>query len=343
MNSMLLHGMTMKCVRDSKDFDLKGQEMLVEKSVQNGTYKKLGKEVGIVAAVNSDLKVNVSVYLSEREKFTSEFNAWSKKTAQSTLEMCRVVFEAKKELESQDFLKFCNAIGRKGEDATVRKYLKIGEKYDKFYQYANLLPNSWTSIYEIAQLPSEMFEALVTTENSMANMTGAQIKELMGKGTEDKSKAAASTTAVTSKAQTADQSSETTSDASEDDEGASSSSDATEAATASSDASEAESNVSIADETEVSADQTDDSSSIGSDREFAKQATSTMLEQAVSAAASTTVEVEVEEAFEPYEITIRFNSKPSDVAVAALVESLVTIKSKHRLDFDFVMQKAFVV
>jgi hypothetical protein len=66
-----------------------------------------------------------------------------------------------------------------------------------------------------------------------------------------------------------------------------------------------------------------------------------MLER-VAATASTTVEVEDEEAFEPYEITIRFNSKPSDVAVTALVESLVTIKSKHRLDFDFVQQKAFV-
>lgn len=307
--------------------------------VQNGTYKKLGKEVGIVAAVNSDSKVNVSVYLSEREKFTSEFNAWSKKTAQSTLEMCRVVYEAKKQLGSQDFLKFCNAIGRGGEDATVRKYLKIGEKFDKFYQYAELLPNSWTSIYEITQLPSEMFEALVTTENSMANMTGAQIKELMGKGTEDKSNVAA----ATSDAASADKSSATSTDSSEDDEAASCSSDVNEAATASSDASEAKSSVSIADETEVSTDQTSDSSSSDSDREFAKQATSTMLEQAVSAAASTTVEVEDDEAFVPYEITIRFNSKPSDVAVAALVESLVTIKSKHRLDFDFVQQKAFVI
>ena len=97
-------------------------------NVQIGTYKKLGKDVGAVAAVNSDSNMNVSVYLSERDKYKTEFNSWSKKTAQSTLEMCRVVYEAKKELGSQDFLKFCNEIGRKGEDATVRKYLKIGEK-----------------------------------------------------------------------------------------------------------------------------------------------------------------------------------------------------------------------
>jgi hypothetical protein len=287
--------------------------MFNEINVQNGTYKKLGKEVGIVASVNSDSKVNVSVYLSEREKFTSEFNAWSKKTAQSTLEMCRVVYEAKKELGSQDFLKFCNAIGRKGEDATVRKYLKIGEKYDKFYQYADLLPNSWTSIYEITQLPSEMFEALVTTENSMANMTGAQIKELMGKGIEDKSKAAAAATAaVTSEAQTADQSSETTSDASEDDEAASSSTDATETTTASSDASEADSSE--------------------SDRAFAKQATSTMLEQAVSAAASTTVNALPQVPLMPYEVLIRFNTIPTDDTWFDLLEEIENLIEKYNFD-----------
>ena len=317
--------------------------MINEADVQNGTYKKLGTKVGIVAAVNSDSKVNVSVYLSEREKFMSEFNAWSKKTAQATLEMCRVVFEAKKELERQDFLKFCNAIGRKGEDATVRKYLKIGEKYDNFYQYANLLPNSWTSIYEITQLPSEMFEALVTTENSMANMTGAQIKDLMGKGTEDKSKVAAVNTAAISEAASEEKSSVTSIDSreeSEDDEAASSSTDATEAATASFHASEAESSVSITDETEVITDQTSDSSSSDSDRAFAKQATSMVFAQATSAASSMTVEVEDSDAFEAHEITIRFNSMPSAVAVVALVESLLTIKSKHRRDFDFVQQNA---
>lgn len=317
--------------------------MINEADVQNGTYKKLGKDVGIVAAVKSDTAVNVTVHLSEREKFASEFNTWSKKTAQSTLEMCRVVFEAKTELQSQDFLKFCNAIGRKGEDATVRKYLRIGEKYDKFYQYANLLPNSWTSIYEITQLPSDIFEALVTTENSMANMTGTQIKELMGKGTEDKSKAATTNAAATSDAATSDKSFATSTEVSEDDKAANSTTFVSEAVAASSDASEAESSVLIADETKVSTDQTDGVSSNESDREFAKQATSTMLQQAVTAAASTTVEVEDDEAFEPYEITIRFNSKPSDVAVAALVESLLTIKSKHRLDFECVQQKSFVM
>ena len=67
-----------------------------------------------------------------------------------------------------------------------------------------------------------------------------------------------------------------------------------------------------------------------------------MLER-VAATATTTVEVEVDEDFEPYEIAIRFNSKPSDIAAAELVESLLTIKSKYRLDFEFVQQNDFAI
>jgi hypothetical protein len=271
-----------------------------------------------VEAVNSDSNVNVSIYISERDKYKTEFNSWSKKTAQSTLEMCRVVYEAKKELASQDFLKFCNEIGRKGEDATVRKYLRIGEKYDKFYQYAELLPNSWTSIYEITQLPSETFEALVATEYSMANMTGDQLKQLMGKKTEDKSRSSAASVDTTTTA--VPQTSKTEQNTPQQPE-------ITDTLPSQSDVFQARA--------AASAD-----TSSASDHEFAKQATNTMLERVV-ATASTTVEIEAEEVFVPYEITLRFNSKPTDDAVAALVESLMTIKSKYRLDFEFVQQNAF--
>ena len=306
--------------------------------VQNGTYKQLGKEVGIVAAVNSDSNINVSVYLSERDKYKTEFNSWSKKTAQSTLEMCRVVYEAKKELGSQDFLKFCNEIGRKGEDATVRKYLKIGEKYDKFYQYAELLPNSWTSIYEITQLPSETFEALVTTEHSLANMTGDQLKQLMGKKTEDKSKTSAASAVVPTTL--APQTAQNTQEAHEDVNAASNTTEQSATATATSDAKQTDSVEPSRDAAASSAETTSDEPCSDSDRQFAQQATSTMLER-VAANASNHVEVEANDEFEPYEIAIRFNSKPSDDAVAVLVESLLTIKSKYRLDFEFVQQSTY--
>ncbi len=275
--------------------------MTITTDVQNGTYAKLGNEVGIVAALNNS-NVNVTYYKSQRDKYKAEFNQWSKKTAQATLEMCRVVYEAKKGLEGQDFLKFCNEIGRKGEDATVRKYIKIGEKYDSFYQYADLLPNSWTSIYEITQLPSDVFEALVATDNSMANMTGEQIKLLMGKKSEEKSVAALTTESAqsTEAAQT------------------------TEAAQSTEEAQSTE----TAQTTEAATGA--DESSSAQDLEFAKKATNTMLERVSSSSAS----VDVEEEFVPYDLVMRFNEKPSDAAVQALVEAIYEIKGKFKLNLE---------
>jgi hypothetical protein len=290
--------------------------------VQNGTYAKLGNEVGIVAALNNS-NVNVTYYTSERDKYKAEFNQWSKKTAQASLEMGRVVYEAKKELESQDFLKFCNEIGRKGEDATVRKYIKIGEKYDSFYQYADLLPNSWTSIYEITQLPSDVFEALVATDNSMANMTGEQIKLLMGKKSEEKS-VAAQTTETAQSTETAQ-----TTEAVQTTETAQS--------TETVQTTEAAQTTETVQTTETATDA--DESSSAQDLEFAKKATNTMLERVSSSSAS----VDVDEEFVPYDLVMRFNEKPSDAAVQALVEAIYEIKSKFRLNLEVKRNEALVM
>jgi hypothetical protein len=111
-------------------------------------------------------------------------------------------------------------------------------------------------------------------------------------------------------------------------------------AVASTDANQNELSKSDVESTTVSANATSLEPSSASDHQFAQQATNMMLKRVV-ATASTHVDVKAEENFVPYEITIRFNSKPSDIAIEELVESIVTIKSKYRLDFDFVQQNAF--
>ena len=188
--------------------------------VQNGTFKRLGKKVGIVNAVEStqnqaigrirvledDNNIVISHVITQREHFVSQYSNFAVKTAQSTVEMCRVVHEAKVNLLKDEFLAFCGDIGHKSEDATIRKYLAIGSHYNKLIQHTNLLPSSWTSIYAITQIPSEVFDALVSTGNSMANLKGAQIKLL--KDTSKKSKAVSTaidtTTATTAATTTTD-------------------------------------------------------------------------------------------------------------------------------------------
>jgi len=142
------------------------------KSVLNGTNSE-------VASSESHKNFNVTVFLIDKEQFVQDFHGFAVKTAQSTLEMCRVVYEAKTSLTKDEYLSFLNDIGHKSETSTIRKYLAIGEKYDKLIQYAVLLPNSWTSIYTLTQLSSETFDALAMTDTDMSVMNGKQIKSLI--------------------------------------------------------------------------------------------------------------------------------------------------------------------
>ena len=129
------------------------------------------------------IKNNIIVIPMKKEanEYVASFNSFAVKTAQSTLEMCRVVYEAKHELPKADFDKFCTDIGRKveEEDSTIRKYLAIGARYNDFIAYADRMPNSWTSIYLITTIPSEKLLEMINDAKSLKNLTAQQIKKLI--------------------------------------------------------------------------------------------------------------------------------------------------------------------
>lgn len=117
----------------------------------------------------------------EANEYAASFNIYAVKTAQNTLEMCRVVREAKTELSKSDFDKFCFAIGRKEveNDSTIRKYIAIGERYPEFIAYADRMPNSWTSIYLITTIPADKLLNLINEAKSLKNLTAQQIKQFI--------------------------------------------------------------------------------------------------------------------------------------------------------------------
>ena len=148
-----------------------------------------------VVSTESHKNFNVTVFLTDKEQFVQDFHGFAKKTAQSTIEMCKVVYDAKHTLTNDNFDSFCREIGQKSSDSTIRKYLAIGEKYDDFINYADRLPNSWTSIYKITQIDSTTFSALVSTDNTFATMRAIDIdllinpnKSIQSKSTQNSSK-----------------------------------------------------------------------------------------------------------------------------------------------------------
>ena len=301
-------------------------------SVLNGTNEVTNQDIGQIRVFETESGIEVKYHITDRARLFSEYSLFAVKTAQSTVEMCRVVFEAKEELSRDEFSNFCTDIGHKGEDSTVRKYLAIGAAYERLIQYADKLPNSWTSIYTITQIPSETFNALGQVGESFAKLSGKQIKALVEINTDNKN---APSTDATSTAKTTAEvvSSEATT--------TSSTEDANKSLESNSETSSDVIDVVTASTEEISTDEdssnlsTRDDSDDESVSEAAKVKANTLLERVTTTAStSMKVEIEDEDEFQPYEVLLCFNSVPSDEAKQYLVDCIYTLKSKYRVDIE---------
>ena len=304
-------------------------------SVLNGTNEVTSQDIGQIRVLETESGIEVKYHITAREQLVSDYSHFAVKTAQSTVEMCRVVFEAKQQLSREEFSEFCTDIGQKGEDSTVRKYLAIGAAYERLIQYADKLPNSWTSIYTILQIPSETFNALGQVGESFAKLSGKQIKALVEINTDNKN---APSTDATSTAKTTAEvvSSETTT--------ASSNEDAQKSLESNSETSSEVIDVVTASTDEISTE--DDSSNLSTKDDSKDESVSddavvkaNALLERVTATASTSMTVDIEDEFEPYELLLCFNSQPSDEARHYLVDCIFTLKSKYRVDIELKSQE----
>ena len=127
---------------------------------------------------------SAAIVPKERKEYVAAFKAGVEKTARSTLEMCRVVYEAEQSLDKFQFKTFCEEVGLKDYSSTVRKFSAIGRVYPRFIQYVDQLPASWTNIYLITQIPADAFEECLTKGYALNKLTGSKLDELV-KSTKD--------------------------------------------------------------------------------------------------------------------------------------------------------------
>jgi hypothetical protein len=114
-----------------------------------------------------------------RDQYVDSFRLSLRATNLSTIEMCRIVYEAKQSLSVCDFADFCSEIGYKDDGPTIRKFIVIGKLAPRLSQYVELLPDSWTSIYAITQIPASVFDHMVNNGISFRTIKGADLKQLL--------------------------------------------------------------------------------------------------------------------------------------------------------------------
>ena len=114
-----------------------------------------------------------------RKEYVSQYRTAEVKTAKTTLDMCRVVYEANQTLNSAEFNDFCNDIGYKDYSSVVRKFIVIGKLQPRLSKHAEALPASWSAIYALTQIPAQAFENLVEMNRSFKEMSVSKINELV--------------------------------------------------------------------------------------------------------------------------------------------------------------------
>ena len=283
--------------------------------------------------------ISTTVFMSSIDRYISEYQLFAVKTAKSTLEMCRVVHEAKESLVKDEFAKFCNHIAQKPENSTIRKYLAIGERYQQLIDCAELLPNSWTSIYLITQIPAETFNALVATSSDMSSFTGKDIQKLIDGSKTSSAEADVSSTSADSTDISADVSPDTAADVSADtavdasaDTSANTSADISTDVSADT-AADASADASADISADASADASNQTSSSIDHDAYAKKATDQMIDHVSNSMLSSDFDDDIDDQ-SAYEVMIRFSHRPSDDAINEVVKSLFSIREKYKLDFE---------
>jgi hypothetical protein len=124
--------------------------------------------------------VNTQVIITaEVATYVTQFNAHSKRSVESYLEMCRVVFIAKRKLGKSMFNEFCAEINLAAGSSSISKMTTIGSKYSVLYENRDQLPSAWTTIYPLATLPEHVLIEKLTDKTIHQGMDGKDAKALV--------------------------------------------------------------------------------------------------------------------------------------------------------------------
>ena len=116
-------------------------------SVSKGT-ENMNKEVVYTPAISLQAATpdDTNIVKLTRDEYVGLYQKREAATAEATLAMCRVVYEAKQVLNSADFQTFCKKIGQRDEGSTIRKFIAIGKVQPRLIAFANQLPVAWSNI-----------------------------------------------------------------------------------------------------------------------------------------------------------------------------------------------------
>lgn len=120
------------------------------------------------------------------EHFVKRYMAITKQSAETIIELSATLFEAETDLNSTKFQAFCNEVKIEKGKSYHKKLRTIGKNQARLNPVVDRLPNCWTTIYKLAKLPKEDFQALVDDEVISPHMKAKEIDEHLGTASKKK-------------------------------------------------------------------------------------------------------------------------------------------------------------
>jgi hypothetical protein len=110
----------------------------------------------MVETIVADLSKQTDVW-----DLINRYRHWSKKSAEAIIEKASAFFDAENLSDDDEREIFYREVGYSRDDSTSKKYRKIGSRRSRLMAYLDILPDDWTTIYELAKLEDDQFQKLV--------------------------------------------------------------------------------------------------------------------------------------------------------------------------------------
>jgi hypothetical protein len=118
--------------------------------------------------LNSDVEARLRFFVQGYYDFT-------KNAADIYVRKCQLVLDAEENLPAEAVQQFFDQIRLPRNSATYRKVRKIAEAGDRLMKVADRLPDSWTTLYQLAKMEPHVFDELAQNDVLHPSMTAAEL------------------------------------------------------------------------------------------------------------------------------------------------------------------------
>lgn len=133
------------------------------------------------------------------EQYVERYRYYARNTVESILKLGETVLEAETKLSRLEIMIFCQEVGIDHNGPTFRKLRKIGQQAPRFTPVIDRVPNSWTTVYELAKLENDKFAQLVESQALNPTATMKELRTFIDDGDKPASEAVSFTLTVKAK------------------------------------------------------------------------------------------------------------------------------------------------